>query len=77
MAAFPGSIAFDEYGRPFIIIRDQEKQNRLTGIDAIKVRIIIMFNTKIIANISLFIIIFPFSLIYLLQDKLQTQFEPP
>lgn len=37
MSAFPGSIAFDEYGRPFIIIRDQDKQKRLTGIDALKV----------------------------------------
>ncbi len=33
-----GSLAFDEYGRPFLILRDQEKQNRLTGKDAIKVR---------------------------------------
>lgn len=32
----PGSLAFDEYGRPFIIIRDQENQKRLTGNDAIK-----------------------------------------
>lgn len=39
MAAIPGSIAFDEYGRPFIIIRDQDRQKRLTGIDALKVRI--------------------------------------
>lgn len=38
MASLPGSIAFDEYGRPFIIIRDQDKQKRLTGIDALKVR---------------------------------------
>lgn len=37
MAAFPGSIAFDEYGRPFIILRDQDKQKRLTGNDALKV----------------------------------------
>ena len=37
MSAFPGSIAFDEYGRPFIILRDQDKQKRLTGNDAIKV----------------------------------------
>ncbi|XP_044734799.1 T-complex protein 1 subunit epsilon [Chrysoperla carnea] len=36
MAAFPGSVAFDEYGRPFIIIRDQESQKRLTGNEAIK-----------------------------------------
>lgn len=37
MAAFPGSIAFDEFGKPFIILRDQETQKRLTGNDAIKV----------------------------------------
>ncbi|XP_015117932.1 T-complex protein 1 subunit epsilon [Diachasma alloeum] len=36
MNAIPGSIAFDEYGRPFIILRDQDKQKRLTGNDAIK-----------------------------------------
>ncbi|KAF7286539.1 hypothetical protein GWI33_004942 [Rhynchophorus ferrugineus] len=40
MAAFPGSIAFDEYGRPFIILRDQDKNNRLTGIDALKSHIL-------------------------------------
>lgn len=37
MALFPGAVAFDEYGRPFIILRDQEKQKRLTGTDALKV----------------------------------------
>jgi len=31
-----GTLAFDEYGRPFIIIRDQESKKRLTGIDALK-----------------------------------------
>lgn len=31
------SLAFDEYGRPFIIVREQEKKQRLQGIDAIKV----------------------------------------
>ncbi|CAH2056343.1 unnamed protein product, partial [Iphiclides podalirius] len=36
MAMFPGTVAFDEFGRPFIIIRDQERQKRLTGIDALK-----------------------------------------
>ena len=40
MNAFPGSIAFDEYGRPFIIIRDEDKQKRLTGIDALKSHIL-------------------------------------
>lgn len=36
MSSFPGSVAFDEYGRPFIILRDQERQKRLTGNDALK-----------------------------------------
>lgn len=39
MMSLPGSIAFDEYGRPFIILRDQENQKRLTGNEAIKVRL--------------------------------------
>lgn len=40
MSAFPGSIAFDEFGRPFIILRDQENQKRITGTDAIKSHIL-------------------------------------
>jgi len=32
-----GTLAFDEYGRPFIILKDQDKQKRLVGIDAHKV----------------------------------------
>lgn len=40
MAQFPGTIAFDEYGRPFIILRDQERQKRITGTDAIKSHIL-------------------------------------
>lgn len=39
MAAFPGHIAFDEFGKPFIILRDQMQQKRLTGNDAIKVSV--------------------------------------
>jgi len=35
-----GSVAFDEYGRPFIIIRDQDKKERLTGLDAHKAHIL-------------------------------------
>eukprot|EP00049_Salpingoeca_infusionum_P009731 m.165203 g.165203 ORF g.165203 m.165203 type:complete len:538 (+) comp14423_c0_seq1:262-1875(+) len=35
-----GQVTFDEYGRPFIIIRDQEKQKRLTGLDAQKSHIL-------------------------------------
>jgi hypothetical protein len=37
MASMPGTLAFDEYGRPFIIIRDQQNQKRLTGVEALKV----------------------------------------
>lgn len=38
--AMQGSIAFDEYGRPFIILRDQENQKRVTGIEAQKAHIL-------------------------------------
>lgn len=43
-----GQIAFDEYGRPFIILRDQEKKSRLTGIEAHKSHILA---AKSVANI--------------------------
>lgn len=43
MALFPGAVAFDEYGRPFIILRDQDRQKRLTGNDALKVSYIVYF----------------------------------
>merc|ERR1712142_758891 len=35
-----GSLAFDEFGRPFMILKDEDKQDRLTGNDAIKSHII-------------------------------------
>lgn len=35
-----GSLAFDEYGRPFLIMRDQENQHRLQGKEAIKSHIL-------------------------------------
>ena len=31
------SLAFDEYGRPFIVLREQDHKKRIKGIDAIKV----------------------------------------
>jgi len=34
-----GSLAFDEFGRPFFILKDEDQQNRLTGPDAIKAHI--------------------------------------
>ncbi|XP_003703166.2 chaperonin containing TCP1 subunit 5 [Megachile rotundata] len=53
MTAIPGTVAFDEYGRPFIILRDQEKQKRLTGIDAIKSHILAARNVANILRTSL------------------------
>merc|ERR1712186_300441 len=46
MAAM-GSLAFDEYGRPFLILKDQATQKRLTGKDAIKSHILA---AKTVAN---------------------------
>lgn len=34
------SLAFDEYGRPFLIVREQEKKQRLQGLEAQKVLLI-------------------------------------
>jgi T-complex protein 1 subunit epsilon len=48
MNQFPTQIAFDEYGRPFIILRDQDKQSRLTGRDAHKSHILA---AKSVANV--------------------------
>ena len=37
------SLAFDEYGRPFIIIRDQAQKQRLKGLEAQKARRLTFF----------------------------------
>lgn len=39
-AATAGQLVFDESGQPFIVIREQEKQKRLTGTEALKSHII-------------------------------------
>ena len=31
------SLAFDEYGRPFIVLKEQDTKVRIKGIDALKV----------------------------------------
>lgn len=31
-----GTLAFDEYGRPFLILKDQDRKSRLMGLDALK-----------------------------------------
>ena len=35
-----GSLAFDEFGRPFLILKDEAQQDRMTGTEAIKSHII-------------------------------------
>ena len=42
------SLAFDEYGRPFLIVREQEKKQRLQGLEAHKSHILA---AKTVANI--------------------------
>ena len=42
-AATAGQLVFDESGQPFIVIREQEKQKRLTGTEALKVLMFIVF----------------------------------
>ncbi|VDL97160.1 unnamed protein product [Schistocephalus solidus] len=46
-------LAFDEYGRPFIIIRDQERKKRLTGIQAHKSHILAAKTVSCILKTSL------------------------
>uniref|UniRef100_A0A131YZA0 T-complex protein 1 subunit epsilon n=2 Tax=Rhipicephalus TaxID=426455 RepID=A0A131YZA0_RHIAP len=43
-----GTLTFDEYGRPFIILKDQDRKKRLTGVDALKSHILA---AKAVANI--------------------------
>jgi T-complex protein 1 subunit epsilon len=43
-----GTLAFDEFGRPFLILKDQDKQKRLVGIEAIKSHIMA---AKTVANV--------------------------
>ena len=33
------SLAFDEFGRPFIVIKEQEAKRRVKGIDALRLNI--------------------------------------
>ncbi|KAK7074681.1 T-complex protein 1 subunit epsilon [Halocaridina rubra] len=35
-----GQLVFDEYGKPIIILKDQDQQKRLTGVDALKSHIL-------------------------------------
>lgn len=33
------SLAFDEFGRPYIIVKEQEKKRRIKGLDAVKINL--------------------------------------
>ena len=43
MAKAAAQVLFDEFGQPFIVVRDQEKQKRLTGIEALKVVFVVTY----------------------------------
>ena len=43
------SLVFDEYGRPYIILREQEKKSRLKGIDAQKANILA---ARLVSNVA-------------------------
>lgn len=44
------SLAFDEYGRPFIVIREQDSKVRIKGVDAIKVHQFLHRETYLLLN---------------------------
>ncbi|XP_076049232.1 chaperonin containing TCP1 subunit 5 [Oratosquilla oratoria] len=52
MAAM-GQLVFDEYGKPMIILKDQDQQKRLTGIDALKSHILAARSVASILSTSL------------------------
>jgi len=41
------NITFDEYGRPFIILKEQRQKDRAHGIDAIKVNLYSNFSMSV------------------------------
>ncbi|KAH7638539.1 chaperonin containing TCP1 subunit 5 [Dermatophagoides farinae] len=48
-----GTLAFDEFGRPFFILKDQDRQKRLTGTEAIKSHILAGISVAKILRTSL------------------------
>lgn len=47
------SLIFDEYGRPFIILREQQQQARIKGIDAQKANIMAARSVSTLLRTSL------------------------
>ena len=58
------SLAFDEYGRPFLIVREQEKKQRLQGLEAQKVKKGIIYYTIILLYYYTIIIYYTIILLY-------------
>lgn len=48
------SLAYDEYGRPFIVLREQDTKTRIKGIEAIKVIINMILEKYFGSQISCF-----------------------
>lgn len=48
-----GQLVFDEYGKPIIILKDQDQQKRLTGVDALKSHILAARSVASILSTSL------------------------
>ena len=46
------SLAFDEYGRPFIVLKEQDTKVRIKGIEALKVTLISFRETSSLPNQS-------------------------
>jgi len=47
------SLIFDEFGRPFVILRDQQQQARLRGIEAQKANILAARSVSAVLRSSL------------------------
>lgn len=46
------SLAFDEYGRPFIVLKEQDSKRRIKGVDAIKVLLFLLLEKYPCCQIS-------------------------
>ncbi len=47
------SLAFDEFGRPYIIVREQEKKKRIKGLEAIKQNLLAALSISSLLKTSL------------------------
>ncbi len=50
------SLAFDEYGRPYIVLKEQDSRRRIKGVDAIKVIILLSRETSLPQNLLLLLL---------------------